>query len=173
MIANGSSDQIEFCGLPVKPIRRVFAIKEESGALQMSGKGARLGSANLAKGGLTKAESQIIEEAARDLRAPTDRDKSFSQEEYFTTGLNRRPLLVIYPVQLSSQTKTKDGGVFNDPEKEAIIKEYANVLIGLSIGIPSISGRKKETYQYRINLVKWREMLEVDDDYVEETGSEE
>ena len=61
----------------------------------------------------------------------------------------------------------------NDPEKEAIIKEYENVLIGLSIGIPSINGRKKETYQYRINLVKWREMLEIDDDYAEETGSEE
>ena len=119
MVANGSSDQIEFLGLTVKPIRRVFAVKDESGALQMSGKGARLGSANLAKGGLTKTESHEIEKAARRLRAPIDRDKSFSQEEYFTTGLNRRPLLVIYPVQLSAQTKTKDGNVFKRSRKRS------------------------------------------------------
>lgn len=173
MIANGTSEPIDFCNMVIKPLKRVFAIKHESGALQMSGKGARLGNANLAKGGLTRKECDSIEEAARQLRPSTDAEKSFSQEEYFNTGLMRRPLLVIYPVQLSAQTKAKDGKLYEDSAKKAIIDEYENVLIGLSIGIPSINGRKKETYQYRINLVKWREMLDIDDDYMEETGSEE
>ena len=55
----------------------------------------------------------------------------------------------------------------------ALIKEPPILLVGLSIGIPSINGRKKESYRYRINLIKWRELLEIDDDYFEETGNEE
>lgn len=172
-IANGSCEPTEFCGLTIKPIKRAFAIKKASKALQMSGKGARLGSANLAKGGLTKKEVESIEAAAKKLRPSTDDpNKAFSQEEYFDSGEERRPLLVIYPVQLSAMSKV-DGQQTVDPEKQSLIEEYPNLLIGLSIGVPSINGRKKETYRYRINLIKWRELLDVDDDYYEETGSED
>ena len=48
----------------------------------MSGKGSRLGSANLAKGGLTEEKRVEIEEAARSLRPDRDKNKQFSQEEY-------------------------------------------------------------------------------------------
>ena len=61
----------------------------------------------------------------------------------------------------------------DDDKKQVLIKDQPNILIGLSIGIPNINGRKKESYRYRINLIKWRELLEIDDDYFEETGNEE
>lgn len=174
LIANGSCDETDFCGRTIKPIKRAFAIKQSSKALQMSGKGSRLGSANHAKGGLTKELKDKIEMTARALRPSTDNpNKAFSQEEYFNSGLERNPLLVIYPVQLSPKTKAVDGTSYDDPEKEELINNYSNLLIGLSIGIPSINGRKKETFRYRINLVKWKELLDVDDDYYEETGSED
>ena len=174
LIANGSCESTTFCGVEIKPIKRAFAIKKESKALQMSGKGARLGSANHAKGGLTKERKDVIEAAARALRPATDDpSKAFSQEEYFNSGQIRNPLLVIYPVQLSAKTKAADGTTYDDSEKLDLISEYSNLLIGLSIGIPSIKGRRKETFRYRINLVKWKELLEVDDNYYEETGSEE
>ncbi len=169
LISNGRSEPIDFCGITIKPIRRIFAIKGNSNALQMSGKGARLGNASLAKGGLTKKEAIDIEAAAKRLRPKTEQDKSFSQEEYFNSGIERRPLLIIHPVKLDS--KDKDDSVC--AKKEALVKEQPEILVGLSIGIPSINGRKKEAYRYRINLIKWRELLEVDDDYFEETGNEE
>ena len=164
LISNGRSEPTSFCGIDIKPIRRIFAIKENSKALQMSGKGARLGNASLAKGGLTKEKMCEIEEAAKRLRPKTEQGKSFSQEEYFNSGIERKPLLMIHPVCLDPK---------DDEEKIALIKEQPNLLVGLSIGIPSINGRKKESYRYRINLIKWRELLEIDDDYFEETGNEE
>ena len=171
MIANGSGVETVFCGLKIKPIARKFAIKKDKGALQMSGKGSRLGSANLAKGGLTEEKRVEIEEAARSLRPDRDKNKQFSQEEYFNSGIERNPLLIIYPVKLKPDSFGKTG---NDPEKEEIIaKMQDEVVIGLSIGIPSIEGRAKEKYQYRINLVKWKELLDIDDDYYEETGGED
>ncbi|SEU01095.1 Z1 domain-containing protein [Enterocloster clostridioformis] len=174
LIANGSCEPRNFCGKEIKPIRRAFAIKTSSKALQMSGKGSRLGSANHAKGGLTIEQKNRIEAAARALRPSTDKpDKAFSQEEYFNSGEVRNPLLVIYPVQLSAKTKASDGTTYDDPEKEALIREYPDLLVGLSIGIPNINGRKKEIFRYRINLVKWKELLDVDDDYLEETGNED
>ena len=174
LIANGSCEPRTFCGEEIKPIRRAFAIKTSSKALQMSGKGSRLGSANHAKGGLTVDQKNRIEKAARALRPSTDKpDKAFSQEEYFNSGEVRNPLLVIYPVQLSAKTRSSDGTTYDDPEKENLIREYPDLLIGLSIGIPSINGRKKKTFRYRINLIKWKELLDVDDDYYEETGNED
>ena len=112
----------------------------------------------------TKEKMCEIEEAAKRLRPKTEQGKSFSQEEYFNSGIERKPLLMIHPVCLDPK---------DDEEKVALIKEQPNLLVGLSIGIPSINGRKKESYRYRINLIKWRELLEIDDDYFEETGNEE
>lgn len=164
LIPNGRGESTEFCGINIKPPRHIFAIKENSKSLQMSGKGARLGNASLAKGGLTKEKCSEIEEAAKRLRPKTEKDKSFSQEEYFNSGIERKPLLMIHPVRLDPK---------GDSEKEALLKEQPEFLIGLSMGIPAINGRKKESYRYRINMIRWRELLEIDDDYLEETGSEE
>ncbi len=174
LIANGSCEPTTFCGQIIKPIKRAFAIKKQSKALQMSGKNSRLGTSNHAKGGLTVSLKNRIESIVKSLRSSTtDPNKAFSQEEYFNSGEIRNPLLVIYPVRLSANTKAKDGTNYDDAEKLALIEEYPEILVGLSIGIPSINGRKKETFRYRINLIKWKELLDVDDDYYEETGIED
>ena len=46
-------------------------------------------------------------------------------------------------------------------------------LIGLAVGIPNPEGKKKITLQYTINLVKWRDIIGVDDDMIEESGEED
>ena len=173
MIAGGSgATDADLCGKTVKTISRMFAIKKERAALQLSGKGARLGSANLAKGGLTIGQKDAIEKAALRFRSPMDRDKQFSEDEYFNSGVYRNPLLVIYPITLKSTSKDSNGKEFSDPEKETIINSLNPILIGLSIGIPSVDGKERKKFKYRINLVKWRELLDVDDDYLEEMGLE-
>ena len=53
-------------------------------------------------------------------------------------------------------------------------KSIQKPLIGLAVGIPNPEGKKKITLQYTINLVKWRDIIGVDDDdMIEESGEED
>ena len=44
-----------------------------------------------------------------------------------------------------------------------------NVLIGVSVGIPAVKGRAAKVYQYKINLVKYRELMGIDENEPDET----
>ena len=85
--------------------------------------------------------------------------------------MRRNPLLVIYPVKLS---KPKDGK--NIEEAKAIASSIDFPVIGLSIGIPLISG-KKEVIKFKINKQRWFELFGVSDDEdfeeIDETIEEE
>lgn len=162
---NGRSDQ--FCGKEIRYVTRRFGIKKESKALQFSGKGSRLGSANFAKGGLTKEQVFEIEEKERLLQKQLGEKHGFSQELYFNSGIKRNPLLVIYPVELSAKAKDINNDDRIDPKRMEYINGIQRPVIGLSLGIPRINGKQSKTYQYKINLVKFKELLGVDDEYEE------
>lgn len=172
VIAGGNGRLEEFCGKSIQCIVRKFNIKMDSKALQMSGKGSRLGSANFAKGGLSKKDVHKIEDAEREYQKQIGEEHVFSQELYFISGMKRNPLLVIYPVELKPDSKDKEGNVITDPKKKEVVDAIPTPIIGLSIGIPRISGKPSKIYQYKINLVKYRELLDIDDEYeeVDETG---
>lgn len=163
LFAGGEGETVTFCGRQINCIKRAFAIKKDSGALQISGSGAKLGNVTMAKGGLTRDEVSQIENAARSLRPSTEQRKAFSQEDYFNTGFERNPLLAVYPVQLIPKTRTDDKTFIDSPEKIKIINTLGTPVIGLGLGIPCIDGREKKTYKYKINLIKWRELLDVDE----------
>ena len=177
LIATGGGDESDFCDLPfkVKSVNRRFAIKKQSNALQMSGQSAHLGSKDLAKGGLTKAQVKKITEAIKKITPPLEINKALSAEDYFSSGVCRNPLLIIYPVALSPATMSRERVLYDDIEKVKMIRSFGRAaLIGLSMGIPNIDGREAKKIKYRINLIKWREMLDVDEvDYTEETGVED
>lgn len=161
---NPKNDKIEICdSLYIGPIGRAYTYNEDKQYIQMSGSKSRLGSVNYAKGGLTEKEVAEIEEKARYFRSEMEKNKSFNQNEYFNTGFVRNPLLVIYPVIL---TKNK-----NENNKFKFAEEN-RIYFGLSIGIPDIDGKEKIVYNYKINLIKWKEIIGVDDDFEEETGEE-
>ena len=111
----------------------------------MSGKNARLGSRNLAKGGLTKELVVKMEEGQ-------ETDKGFSESFYFNTGLKRNPLLVVYPLKLSFMPK-KEGQPL-DEEKKKIAEQFDFPIIGLSVGVPLINGKKPEKRKYKVNKRK-------------------
>ena len=160
-IAEGDSKKkVTISGIDIVPVTRKFAVKEESDALQMSAQSSRLGSKNLAKGGLTLEQARRIEATANETNDSTSR--SFSQEVYFKYAdeKERKPLLVIYPVEL--KTTTKDGTV--DPEKQQLVDGLPFPVIGLSIGIPNYGDTEGQTVQYKINLVKSRELFNIGDD---------
>lgn len=159
-VAGGDGDPVTFPGFSVSAIKRTFAVHDTPAYLQMSGKNSRLGSKNLAKGGLAKKKAQEMEERERS-NPNSSGKKSFSQEVYFKSGIQRNPLLVIYPVELSVPDESDD-------RKMAAKKAAPPAIIGLSIGIPRIDGRESKKYTYKVNIIKWRELFDVDDDDFEE-----
>ena len=154
LIASGriTSPEESFAGLTIRFVERAFAYKKDIKSLQMSGKNSRLGSRNLAKGGLTTKTVNKMEEGQKP-------GKALSEDFYFRTGMQRNPLLVIYPVRLS---KPKDGK--NIEEAKDIVSSINFPVIGLSIGIPLVSGKKRELIKFKVNKQRWFELFGVSDD---------
>ena len=90
----------------------------------------------------------------------------FFKPDFYDTP--RNPLLVIYPVELKAPTDIKTN---EDLQKINAANNTPAPLIGISVGIPAIRGKKPEMYQYKINLIKYRELVGIDDepDEVDET----
>lgn len=170
LIAGGNETDIPkpFAGLEIHQVRRGFAYKKETKSLQMSGKNSRLGSKDLAKGGLTHDQVKRME-AGHD-----GNGKSFSESFYFKTGIQRNPLLVIYPVHLHYEPK--DGEAV-DEIKKTITTTLDFPAIGLSVGIPKINGLPSKRIKYKINKQKWLEIFGVDNvddfDEIDETIPED
>ena len=147
LIAQGlNRDAVTFAGIDnISPVRRSFAYKKDTRSIQMSGKNSRLNSKDLAKGGL-------LRETVKKMEAEADNgEKSFNEDFYFNTGFKRNPLLVIYPVRLTY--KPKDGETV-DPVKKDLTERIDYPVVGLSIGIPLIKGKKKQIIKYKINKQK-------------------
>lgn len=167
LIASGLSTSPEesFAGLRIPFVKRAFAYKKDTRSLQMSGRNSRLGSRNLAKGGLTSATVNKMEEG----QTP---GKTLSEDFYFKTGMRRNPLLVIYPVRLSEPKDSK-----NIEEANAIASSIDFPVIGLSIGVPLVSGKKREVIKFKVNKQRWFELFGVSDDEdfeeIDETVEEE
>ena len=68
----------------------------------------------------------------------------------------RRPLLVIYPVELKAPSEIRNP---EELQQHSAVINTKNVLIGISVGIPAIKGRELKRYQYKINLVMYRELM--------------
>ena len=167
LIAGGLSTTpaIKFAGITLPPVKRNFAYRKDTKSLQMSGKNSRLGSKDLAKGGLTKDIVTKMEEGQYE-------GKSFNEEFYFNTGMKRNPLMVIYPVRLAPKETDAEYET-----KKKIADSIDFPVVGVSIGIPRIDGKRREVIKYKINKQKWLELFGADDaeefDEVDETIPEE
>ena len=65
-------------------------------------------------------------------------------------------MIVIYPVELKTPSEIKDE---KDAKKVAVINEIKEPLIGVSVGIPAVKGKEPKQYQYKVNLIKYREIV--------------
>jgi len=167
VIASGKGDMSIFCQNNIRYVERNFGIKRDSKAIQMSDTKSRLGNIKYAKGGLKPNQVNTVENIARKIGYKG----AFNEELYFRSGIKRNPLLVIYPVQLKAKTNA-----INDPtnkmykKKLSLSENLDSPIIGLSIGIPDINGKENRTLKYKINLIKYRELLNIDDDFEEDDG---
>ena len=48
-------------------------------------------------------------------------------------------------------------------QKQTVAINMSEPLIGISVGIPAIRGREPKQYQYKINLIKYRELVGLDE----------
>lgn len=164
VIASGTGEKtVTLGGEKIPCVQRSFAVRENIGAYQMSGSKSRLGNRSYAKGGLTKALAALIEagEHAEQLKRFGE-TRPLNQNVFFKPDFfdkPRNPLLVIYPVELKEPAEIKNSV---DMQKHNAAKNTPHALIGISVGIPAIKGRAPKQYQYKINLIKYRELEGLD-----------
>lgn len=154
VIATGNADKKVTLGEMETPcVERSFAIRDDVSAYQMSGSKSRLGNRSYAKGGLTKDIAKKVEDGEHALQMrlhgeirPLNQNVFFKPDYFDKT---RNPLLVIYPVALKAN---------EDLQQQMAAINTENALIGISVGIPAIKGKEAKQYQYKINLIKYREL---------------
>lgn len=159
---NSEEDTINFGGLEIHPIERSFDFYGTKDFIRMSGGKRRLGSTNYATGGLECSNYRNIDERVKKQLGTRINKKgkkvqvSPTENMYFTTGIERRPLLVIYPVRLKVPTEPNEGFPIEHIE---LANGINSIITGISVGIPSVKDRKDIKYEYRINVIKERELL--------------
>ena len=172
LIAGGTTKDnpaVQFAGLNVHPVVRGFAYRKDTKSLQMSGKNSRLGSKDLAKGGLLHTQVEDME------AGHGGSGKSFSESFYFKSGIKRNPLLVIYPVKLAPPKDNEDAE--QKKAKQDIVDTVDFPVVGLSIGVPAIRGMERIRLKYKVNKQKWLEIFGADNaddfDEIDETIPED
>lgn len=166
VIASGIGNKVvTLGGMEFRCVQRSFDIKDDIAAYQMSGSKSRLGNRSYAKGGLTKELADRIEagEHAEQMKRfgetrPLNQDVYFKPDFYDTP---RNPLLVIYPVELKTPEKIETN---EDLRKQSVAINEKEALIGVSVGIPAVRGKAPKVYQYKINLIKYRELMGIPDE---------
>jgi hypothetical protein len=160
VIASGKgSIPLQIAGMNIPCISRSFAVIKEIGAYRLSGESSRLGNQSYAKAGLTKEQIKKIEDGVRsEQKNLHGKTKSISSVAYFKSDFldePRNPLLIIYPVELKRPEGSESTA---DKERIEAVEKINHPLIGIAVGIPEIKGKEPKTYQYKINLIKLREI---------------
>ncbi|MDU5110579.1 MAG: Z1 domain-containing protein [Clostridium sp.] len=148
--ASGSAKKTFFIDtFEAKKVERKYLLDNDNKIIKLSGNKKRLGSPS--DGMYFLNESQIKEirrEYEKDNEKKVD---TLSQKAYFRYG-KRNPLLVIYYIDLRTDRESEDFRNTNVLED----------IVGLSIGIPNLSGSNSHYARYKINKIQ-RELLQFGD----------
>ena len=148
VLPSGSEEPSVFAGVNYLPQRRKVTVDKSLKSVLVSGKSARVGSRGIEKEGIPKAEVEKIDREY----AEREPGKTISDAEY--RKYRRRPLLLVHLVtpRLDDKSIWETGG---------------NPLVALGLSFPVFDDAKtSRRVRYRVNLVEWRNLfdLEVDDD---------
>ena len=168
--APGSSrDKISVLGEGVEfqHPRRQISIENGGKILKMSGPKRRLGTTLDGRFGISQGGIQIAIEAATN-RARQEAERTgkpipetinLSQSDYFTYGIERHPLLIVYFVGLIDLIKDKT------EENVAIFKECEDTIyLGFGIGIPSLKNQETKYARYILNKVALQNLFDGEGD---------
>jgi hypothetical protein len=155
----GSSDQSVRISSKhtVTPVVRAYSVDRGLGIISISSKHRRLGGVGDTKYGLQKNEIEAVEKAFYKDHPNIDsskKKKSLGQKAYLHYMPKRRPLLMVYLIDLKNEGESRTYDLVDESQ----------IYIGISIGIPSLNDGQNTYVKYRINLQKVREMMGYDDD---------
>lgn len=147
--------------------KRQFSVENSGKILKMSGSSRRLGTTSDGIFGLPITEQGKPEQIARkraELKAKESGKSmpkriNLRQNDYFSQGIKRNPLLVIYYVGLKPLVKNKT------IENEAVYDRCKDDLfVGFGIGIPTLSNQATKYARYVLNKVALQNLFEGEGD---------
>lgn len=145
-------------GFKINWMSRAYELKNNDKLIQISGKRNRLGTASDASFGLTKNEVEKLKKEF--IKYNDGQDGTMGEKWYFSSYVKgRRPLIMVYFVGLknSNEDNKLDAGIKSIP------------LIGLSIGIPTLTDQRTKYVTYMLNVIEQQNYM----DYNNEFGDEE
>lgn len=152
---NGSDDDhVEDIapGFTINWMKRSFDFTNEDHLLQVSKSKNRLGTGSDASFGLTQKQIEIIKE---EFNKEHPDGGTLGEKWYFKPFVKRKPLLMVYFVGLKYSAKDEsklDKGINDIP------------LIGLSVGIPSLTDKNTEYVTYYLNVIDQQDYLDYSGD---------
>ena len=143
----------------ISPACRSFAYEKGEDIVRISKRNNKLLDPGIFNAGLNDVQIEIAKSVAKERgkRKNLLKEPAPIAEEYLGVP-NRKPLLVILPVQLIQDDKNDENSDYSDTKK-SIIDDYnrSNFLIGIGIGFAGREG--KVMMRFRINKVKQQEYL--------------
>ena len=142
---------------------RQLSIENQGRILKMSGAKRRLGTTNDARFGISEEGKRIATKTAKERAErnaaikgkPVPEKINLRQSDYFTYGILRNPLLIIYFVGLKELTKD------HTEENETILRKCRDTLyIGFGIGIPALENQETKYAKYVLNKVALQKLFE-------------
>ena len=158
---NGSSKEniIEFDeNHSVNWMDRSYELRNNDMLIQISGKRNRLGTASDASFGLTKNEVNDLKQ--KFIEDNNGQDGTMGEKWYFSSHVKgRRPLIMVYFVGLKSSN--------NDSKLDNNLNKIP--LVGLSIGIPTLSDQKTKYVTYMLNVIEQQNYMDYDNEFGDES----
>jgi hypothetical protein len=132
---------------------RTVEFKNNNCLIQISGKRNRLGTSSDASFGLSPIDIKKLKEEF--LTANNGKDGVMGEKWYFSSHVKRRPLIMIYFV-----------GLKNNQDDNKLAKDLKSIpLIGISIGIPTLSDQKTKFVTYMLNVIEQQNYMDYDNEF--------
>ena len=157
-----------FAGRPIKNIQRSFRISDNSYVI--SGRSSRVGDTGMYGLGLA---ADLYDKLRTEKKK--NEGKELAQADLFAPGVIRNPLLVIYPVELiyNSKTEKNRDDEYLERKKEIVHTSEGKPYIAIGMGFPCKDGETPIEMKYTMNLIKRKELLEADDEYLSYDAEED
>ena len=136
-----------------EPIHRVERSTENIASSIITLRKHRIGSLGMATCGLTETQCTQIEEWIKE-KNEKYAEKRAPDKEYFRTDIKRKPLLVIYLIDVKSSENIT----------------HSQPLVGLGIGIPNLKEPRELSYAYKVNTTWLKENYDEDEFEADDIG---
>lgn len=136
---------------------RKYKLKNNNHLIQISAERNRLGTGSDASFGLFKEDINKLKEIF--IKENHGKDGTMGEKWYFSKYVKRNPLIMVYFVGLSKSN-----------DDEFLDKNLKDIpLIGLSIGIPTLTDKETKYAKYILNVVEQRNYMDYNNEFGDES----